>query len=117
VVLRVSERPGWAHGVLLDRSMRLVALLLSLVAACSSDPNIDLDSYDRRCTVATDCVLVTGGDACICDCGNGAINKADLTHYEDDFAAARATCSSVPTQCFCEAPAAPICSRGTCVLP
>src|SRR5262245_2005192 len=92
-----------------------LTLTLALAACAPADTTIPLQGYDRSCGTASDCVVVQSGDICGCDCGNDAINRADLDKYNAEFADKEGGCSEPVLACPC-VPVIPVCNQGKCAL-
>ena len=95
---------------MIRRLIVLFAASGAIVAACGGPTTLDVGRYDRSCTVSSDCVAVTT-DAC-CGCPTVAINKTDLTRYEEDLQAASKNCGAC-TEKPC-APVLAVCAGGLC---
>jgi hypothetical protein len=78
-------------------------------AACVT---IDVASYDRSCSVDSDCTLVAVGTLCTggCSCGAGPINKKSVPQYQADTAGVQLLA------CPCHAPGQVRCVQHTCTL-
>ena len=73
-------------------------------------------AYDQKCTVDSDCVLVTEGDLCqsFCDnCSNATISASAQAQYQADFAMKSSTASRI---CPCAFIPAPVCKQGVCAM-
>jgi hypothetical protein len=80
-------------------------------------PHVLLSSYDRSCSLDSDCVLAANDQACaICGCPDGAINKKDEPKYEADMTAARQLCPPLDEGVLCGAcqERKAVCDAGTC---
>jgi len=87
---------------------------LALAACALADTTISLQGYNKSCATAADCVVVHAGEICGgCDCGNDAINRADLDKYNAEFKDKEASCSEPPQHCPCVA-LMPLCTQGKC---
>lgn len=103
------------------RSLLVIALCLA-ASACHPDTTIDAKDYPQSCSVNTDCVLVTQGDACSqCGgCQNAAINLSAKASFEGDLMTLKNACPSrlfqPPVACAAIAclPPEAFCDAGTC---
>jgi len=86
--------------------------LLLFLAACAGNTTIAPEGSERTCTADADCVVVTTGDICGCDCGNDAINVSDLARYKSELEEKSARCPGTAA-CDCAAVAA-ACVQGAC---
>jgi hypothetical protein len=80
-------------------------------------PHVLLSSYDRSCTLDSDCVLAANDQACAsCGCPDGAINRKDEPKYEADRTAARQLCPPSEARWICGAcqERKAVCDAGTC---
>ncbi len=58
--------------------------LLLLLCGCWSTA-ISAKDYDQTCSAASDCVLVTDGNACaVCTCPNAAVNAKARAQFNSD---------------------------------
>jgi hypothetical protein len=83
------------------------------VEGSSTCVDIELSSYDRSCTTASDCIEITSGEICpgSCECGGSTINKDGQAKYE-------AAISGIKTAaCPCAAGPLPECVHGKCTMP
>jgi hypothetical protein len=89
----------------MTRSLMVLACLVAPLFACGNDTTINIDNYDRSCTVDTDCVAVLVGDVCG-ECGGtyGAINTSDEAREQADYDALYSSCP--PPKVECGAPSA-----------
>lgn len=72
---------------------------------------VDLNSYDRSCNTASDCVYISSGDICdgsCADCGSDLINVDGLSRYQNAIAPIHLG------QCYCGAPAPAECIDHQC---
>jgi hypothetical protein len=72
---------------------------------------VDLNTYDRSCNTASDCVYISGGDVCdgsCADCGSDLINVDGLSRYQSAIAPIQLG------QCYCGAPSPPECIDHQC---
>jgi hypothetical protein len=79
-------------------------------------PDISAEGFSMACTQDSDCAAVYSGIACTnCACPNTAIASSGLDAYEQQAAAARATCCAPTQVCNCPAVTAS-CLGGTCMV-
>jgi hypothetical protein len=89
------------------------ALAVLWLAGASCGDVILASDYDQSCAADSDCVAVIVGELCDCLCAMAAINKAELTKYEE--AASDRACGTFCSPCG--APKAVACDAGKCVIP
>lgn len=90
--------------------MRLAALALLATSACGT--TLHASDYASDCDADSQCVVVTVGDICSCDCQLAAINDRDYDKYVDDIIRTGG-CRDPPT-CSCGDGIGAICAAGTC---
>jgi hypothetical protein len=101
---------------------RADALWMAAGEVCSIEPS----SYDRTCSVASDCVTQAGpfpvqfGDFCqpnTCWCGGSAINRDSVSQYVHDVSMTPwGTDAITPPICSCPMFGAPCCVSGQCTV-
>ncbi len=60
-----------------------LAISLLLVTGCST--TIRAQNYSTDCDADTQCVRISVGDVCSCDCNLAAINERDYDNYLSDL--------------------------------
>src|SRR5260221_1302391 len=88
-----------------------------LLGCNSSTPSttIRASDYDQTCAQPSDCVLIDEGSSCCTQCGNAAINKADLARYQQAATQRKVSCSQACPNISCDFSAA-ICTMGKCAV-
>jgi hypothetical protein len=80
------------------------------------DCTISASSYDRSCTVDTDCQEVTSTDYCTanCLCGGSAINIGAVAAFNEDIGKTPLGSGTLSGACPCPSSFGPCCRGGTC---
>jgi hypothetical protein len=80
---------------------------------CVAHKNVYVDpsKYDTTCTTDTDCVSVSAGEICGCQCGGAAVSKAGFAQMQKDLAGA--VCEGGGLACPCVFPGVLRCSLPT----
>ena len=73
---------------------------------------VDVSTYDRSCTRASDCITISAGTLCDgdCRCGGSTVNADGMAAYDS------ATSSLSLGDCFCPSTPAPQCIDNQCTI-
>jgi hypothetical protein len=77
---------------------------------CKAHQNVivDPDRYDKICTTVDDCVSVSAGEVCGCQCGGAAVSKAGYAQLQQDIDPG---CEGTGATCPCISPGTISCSH------